>query len=155
MRSDENNCYGVVLGAMCLPASQNRSEWIYVSLRNVVLYLWNNNERTIAECENKLRRENMAKFRKKPVVIEAVQWHKHGDHSAVRKTSYTEVAKILHTSGCSREEPYWSWEVLGVVETLEGDHVVIPGDWIIRGVNGEYYPCKPDIFEKTYEAVED
>ena len=39
------------------------------------------------------------------------------------------------------------------IETLEGDHQARVGDWIIRGVAGEYYPCKPDIFEKTYELV--
>jgi hypothetical protein len=41
-----------------------------------------------------------------------------------------------------------------IVLTLEGEMVAIPGDFIIRGVNGEFYPCKPDIFAKTYEAVE-
>jgi hypothetical protein len=42
-----------------------------------------------------------------------------------------------------------------IIPTLEGDHLAERGDWIIRGVLGEYYPCKPDAFEKTYEAVED
>ena len=42
----------------------------------------------------------------------------------------------------------------GWVDTLEGGHIVCPKDWIITGVNGEHYPCKPDIFEMTYEAVE-
>lgn len=41
----------------------------------------------------------------------------------------------------------------GIITTLEGDMVVTSGDWIIKGVKGEYYPCKPDIFEKTYERV--
>ena len=40
-----------------------------------------------------------------------------------------------------------------VISTLEGDMEVSPGDWIIKGVVGEFYPCKPDIFEKTYEKV--
>ena len=40
------------------------------------------------------------------------------------------------------------------IATLEGDHLVTPGDWIITGVKGEHYPCKPDIFEATYEKVE-
>ncbi len=61
----------------------------------------------------------MAKFRKKPVVIEAYQTDK---------------------------------EMF--IETLEGTMKADPGDWIITGVNGEQYPCKPDIFEKTYEPVE-
>ena len=42
-----------------------------------------------------------------------------------------------------------------VIRTLEGDHIASPGDWIITGIKGEKYPCKPDIFELTYEAVED
>jgi len=95
------------------------------------------------------------KYRKKPVVIEATQWFKQGDHSAVRGTSYTEIHKLLGTSGCSREEPYWTWMAMGVIDTPEGQHVVIPGDWIITGVNGENYPCKHDIFQMTYEAVKD
>lgn len=98
--------------------------------------------------------ESMKKYRKRPVVIEATQWQKHGDHSAVRKTSYAEVATLLGTSGCSREKPYWIWSSMGVIETLEGPFVVIPGDWIIKGVKGEIYPCKPDIFHLTYEEVE-
>jgi hypothetical protein len=73
------------------------------------------------------------KFRKKPVVIEATQWFKMGDHPEVFKGSL---------SG----EP--------MIYTLEGAMFVTPGDWIITGVNGEHYPCKPDIFEKTYEAAE-
>lgn len=95
----------------------------------------------------------MSKYRKRPVVIEAVQWFKDGDHSSVRRTSYTEVANELGTSGCSREEPFWGWEAMGMIDTLEGKHAVIPGDWIIRGVKGELYPCKPDIFEITYDPV--
>lgn len=73
------------------------------------------------------------KYRKKPVVIDAVQWLKHGDHPKV--TEY--------------EKAGYGW-----IETLEGGHIVTSGDWIIKGVNGEFYPCKPDIFEKTYELVE-
>ena len=70
------------------------------------------------------------------------------------KTSYMEVSEICGTSGCSKEPPYWDWSVMGVIDTLEGKHVVSPGDWIIRGVAGEFYPCKPDIFKKTYDLVE-
>jgi len=77
------------------------------------------------------------KFRKKPVVIEATQWFKHGDHPLV---------EVYPTDG---EEENKGWIV-----TLEGGHIVTPGDWIITGVVGETYPCKPDIFEMTYEAVD-
>ena len=77
----------------------------------------------------------MAKYRKKPVVIEAVQWFKMGDHPAV-----------LESQGNSGPYPY--------IDTLEGPHLVSQGDWIITGVKGEHYPCKPDIFEMTYEPAE-
>ena len=73
----------------------------------------------------------MAKFRKKPVVIEATQWFKDGDHSEV---------KLVHKGEYA-------------IKTLEGYMQVTEGDWIITGVKGEHYPCKPDIFELTYEAA--
>lgn len=79
------------------------------------------------------------KFRKKPVVIEATQWFKMGDHPEVSEF-------FTHKP----EGSDWGWII-----TLEGGHVVIPGDWIITGVLGEHYPCKPDIFEMTYEKVEE
>ena len=73
----------------------------------------------------------MAKYRKKPVVIEATQWFKEGDHPAV-KTDFLFGGK-----------PY--------IDTLEGPHMVTAGDFIITGVKGEHYPCKPDIFWATYD----
>jgi len=75
------------------------------------------------------------KYRKKPVVVEAVQWFKHGDHPEVLRTAYS---------------PSEGW-----IDTLEGGHTVTPGDYIITGVKGEHYPCKPDIFAMTYEPVEE
>lgn len=81
----------------------------------------------------------MPKFRKKPVVIEATQWFKHGDHPEVKK-AYT-----FEEDGVTPQ---------AYIKTLEGNHQVTPGDWIITGVKGEHYPCKPDIFQATYEAVE-
>ena len=74
------------------------------------------------------------KFRKKPVVIEATQWFKNGDHPAV-------------FIGCLSGRPK--------IDTLEGPMFVTPGDWIITGIKGERYPCKPDIFAATYEPVEE
>ena len=74
------------------------------------------------------------KFRKKPVVIEATQWFKDGDHQAVGR--HVESNK-------------------GYVQTLEGIMLVTPGDWIITGVKGEHYACKPDIFEMTYEPIDE
>lgn len=79
------------------------------------------------------------KFRKKPVVIEAAQWFKNGDHPAVTLFSHSDGYQPGH------------W--FPVVMTLEGPMRVSPGDWIITGVKGERYPCKPDIFEMTYEPV--
>ena len=85
------------------------------------------------------------KYRKKPVVIEAKQWFKHGDHPAVHPFP-------LGWSGAKAEGyPDYHPDNLGIIETLEGHHQVSPGDWIITGVKGEHYPCKPDIFEMTYE----
>ena len=77
------------------------------------------------------------KFRKKPVVIEATQWFKHGDHFAVF---------LMPPDQGAHEQAY--------VPTLEGPMFVSPGDWIITGIKGEHYPCKPDIFEATYEPAE-
>ena len=84
----------------------------------------------------------MPRFRKKPVVVEANRWFAMGDHSAVVIDE-----KVLFGTGIPLRTP--------IIKTLEGNiHQVSPGDWIITGVNGEHYACKPDIFEKTYEAVE-
>lgn len=107
------------------------------------------------------------KYGKKPVVVEAIRWNvpdENGkvllaqeckDHPAVRPTSYIEVSNLVGTSGCSKELPHWDWAVLGIIDTLEGKHLVSPGDYIIKGIQGEFYPCKPDIFEQTYEPVKE
>lgn len=99
----------------------------------------------------------MSRFRKKPVVIEAVQWFRHGDHSAVEPhvdkcAPNQPTHPHCHLCGRpgTREEFYASH---GWVPTLEGGHIACPGDFIITGVKGEHYPCKPDIFEATYEPV--
>ena len=99
----------------------------------------------------------MAKFRKKPVVIDAVQlswktWSEVcefvGDDVSPDNPARN-VATFSET--CGEQEPF----IELTIPTLEGDHVAKHGDWIIRGVNNELYPCKPDIFRKTYEAAED
>ena len=84
----------------------------------------------------------MAKFRKKPVVIDAVQLLPEND------------AAILNfmSEFCCPFEMTGDHEV--VIHTLEGDMRADKGDWIIRGVKGEFYPCKPDIFAATYENAE-
>jgi len=90
----------------------------------------------------------MTKFRKKPVVIEAIQW---------TGVNTDEVLSFVECSASIRRKAYKridnNHEI--VIETLEGDMTASKGDWIIRGVKGEVYPCKPDIFEATYESVED
>ena len=102
----------------------------------------------------------MAKFRKKPVVIEATQWFKNGDHpedglphaegTVVRYYRRPDVPGNRPCKHCGKPMYNHGW-----IDTLEAGHNVCPGDWIITGVKGERYPCKPDIFEETYEAVED
>ena len=84
------------------------------------------------------------KFRKKPVVVEAVQWYgfQTGPHD-LGITSYRLAGEL---GGGQKDS-------LGWIETLEGGHIVSPGDWIITGVKGERYPCKPDVFEMTYEEA--
>lgn len=76
-------------------------------------------------------------FRKKPVVIEARQ---------LTDTNSAEIAQWC--KGSNRDMPNVT------IPTLEGDMTASVGDWIIKGVKGEFYPCKPDIFEKTYESTE-
>jgi hypothetical protein len=124
--------------------------------------------------------EVMAQYRKRPVVIEATQWFKNGDHPAdyandvpgfldgEAVTYPAATAKACNWEGqvvryyrtpdvpgdrlcsiCSRQYFDHGW-----IETLEGGHIVCPADWIITGVQGERYPCKPDIFVQTYVGIE-
>lgn len=90
------------------------------------------------------------KFRKKPVVIDAEQYISGKKCPAgVKFKWYSEHYELPIYSD---DAPFAPHEV--VIQTLEGDMHVSDGDWIITGVHGEKYPCKPDIFEKTYEKVE-
>lgn len=88
----------------------------------------------------------MGKFRKKPVVIEAIRFQ--------GRESYDEMGKawgvVEFVGGTSYFEDTNDLKIF----TLEGDLKANLGDWIIKGVKGEFYPCKPDIFAATYEAVE-
>lgn len=90
------------------------------------------------------------KFRKKPVIVEASVWYKLGDHPEV--IQYPQDA-IDHSIQHLCKFCKLPLECHGWVKTLEGGHIVCPKDWIIKGVKGEYYPCKPDIFQQTYEPV--
>lgn len=80
------------------------------------------------------------KYVKKPVVIEAIQYT--GDN-------YLEICDFCDKILPSLPKP--NADI--IIETLEGNHNAIAGDYIIKGVKGEFYPCKPDIFEMTYEGV--
>ena len=98
-----------------------------------------------------------------PVVVDAHQWFKNGDHpldgiivdgdneyegSVVRFYRHPAMNGLFNCERCHEELHNHGW-----IDTLEGGHIVCPGDWIITGVHGEHYPCKPDIFEKTYEPA--
>jgi hypothetical protein len=119
------------------------------------------------------------RYRKKPVIIEATRWFKNGDHPDDYKSDMPEIidGELTTISGPRRRDLAWEGEVVryfrhpgipgadkcaicgnimhvhGWIDTLEGGHIVCPGDWIITGVKGERYPCKPDIFEATYDHV--
>lgn len=123
----------------------------------------------------------MAKYRKKPVVIEATQWFKNGDHPLDYSKDILEydlLGNLVDTiTKERRKELNWEGDIVryyrhpkfngqdtcnhcgnklhehGWVDTLEGGHIVCPGDFIITGIAGENYPCKPEIFYKTYEEV--
>jgi hypothetical protein len=86
----------------------------------------------------------MPKFRKKPIVIEAEQFFPD------KKPWPEGVEEYLSEEGVAGENhSYYAWRI----QTLEGIYEVSPLDWIITGIKGEKYPCKPDIFEATYEEV--
>jgi hypothetical protein len=87
----------------------------------------------------------MALYRKKPVVIEAHQWD--GTLVSAKEIMDWSGDEVV-CMGLGMEPHHLS------IDTLEGEMRADPWDWIIKGVKGEYYPCKPDIFEATYEAAE-
>lgn len=119
------------------------------------------------------------KFRKLPVEIEASQWFVNGDHPEdfLRERVVVEDGRPVVYSGADAKALGWEGSVVryfrhpgvsgmtlceycaanmhshGWIDTLEGGHTVCPGDFIITGVKGERYPCKPDIFDATYEVV--
>ena len=95
------------------------------------------------------------KFRRKPLVVDAFQmteesWEGPDGHPEWFENAIDEVKAFSFSEDEDAEyEDFW-----GIIKTLEGDHKVSWDDWIIKGVKGEIYPCKPDIFEQTYEKVE-
>jgi len=92
----------------------------------------------------------MALYRKKPVVIEAFQWT--GDQHQTEDPAWA-VQEIANGKITFRNEGTPNVELL--ISTPEGVMIASRGDYIIKGVQGEIYPCKPDIFEATYEFVKD
>jgi len=98
------------------------------------------------------------KFRKKPVVIEAIQWKGNNERDMFDfLTNGTKKDKMVNT-----EEDTFRIDLVNggcsvgnlMIKTLEGDMKANINDYVIKGVNGEFYPCKPDIFLKTYEIAE-
>ena len=102
-----------------------------------------------------------------PVVVEATQWFKNGDHpqdydrdadrESAAKECEGQIVRYFRRPDVGGETPCKHCGVVmnnhGWIDTLEGGHIVCPGDWIITGVKGENYPCKPDIFTATYEPA--
>ena len=93
----------------------------------------------------------MAKYRKKPVVIEAVQYTRRFDWPDWFHNAVSEDRIRTYNTGKFQD---CTAPCFAVIATLEGEMTANENDWIILGVKGECYPCKPDIFEMTYEAVE-
>jgi hypothetical protein len=95
------------------------------------------------------------KFRKKPVVIDAIQFvPSTPEGELLTFVDGTKWRMDTEVRNCSSEHPDgFDYPCIKIL-TLEGEMTASLGDWIIRGVKGELYPCKPDIFEATYEAVQ-
>ena len=94
------------------------------------------------------------KYRKKPVVIEAIQWNGHNLEEIKDFVGDSLICEIFDTTweggwGVPTTIPTIYIEI----KTLEGNHICSEGDYIIKGVQGEFYPCKPDVFMQTYEQV--
>lgn len=87
----------------------------------------------------------MSKFRKKPIVINACKWEGDLDKFIEWVESLTDEHLVIHKPA----------DKSLIIQKLEVDMKADLGDWIIMGVKGEFYPCKPDIFKQTYELVED
>ena len=86
----------------------------------------------------------MGRYRKRPIVVEACQFD--GSLEAAEKIAEMDLhISVLHGGD--------EGEIYVLIDTLEGLMTTNPGDWVIKGVQGEFYPCKPDIFEASYEPV--
>ncbi len=101
----------------------------------------------------------MSKYRKKPITIEATQWNTNGDHpedggadTEGEVVRYFRHPGVPHVEKCGKCRGFMGNH--GWIDTEGGGHLVCPGDFIITGIQGERYPCKPEIFAATYDAVE-
>ncbi len=112
------------------------------------------------------------KYRKKPIVVEAVQWFKNGDHpeddsfhNHGELSSETEGLVVRYYRHPNYRNPNRDGSVIckhcehamydhGWIDTLEGGYIVCPGDFVVTGIKTERYPCKPDIFLASYEEVQ-
>lgn len=90
---------------------------------------------------------NSIKYKKKPVVIEALQFK--SDMSVKDLNDLIDFIGMKNIVDIGRDNLYLT------IRTLEGNMIASPGDYIIKGIQGEFYPCKPDIFEQTYDKVEE
>ena len=88
----------------------------------------------------------MATYRKKPIEVEAWKWV--NKEAPIWIYEAIQNGRIRVTSADTGKDKYKM-----IIKTLEGDHTASEGDYIIKGVKGELYPCKPDIFEMTYESI--
>ena len=93
------------------------------------------------------------KYRKKPVIIEALQWDG-SSHRPMFDFLDGSFRSHLATNGTNFYIDHDKVEGGLVIKTLEGEHLASIGDYIIKGIRGEFYPCKPSIFKETYEAME-
>lgn len=84
------------------------------------------------------------RFRARPVVVEAIRYHPGPDGNCEAVAAFIGEDIDHEDADC---DPETEW----VISTLEGEATALPGDWIVRGVGGYFYPCRPDIFEATYD----
>lgn len=87
----------------------------------------------------------MSKYRKKPVVVEARQY---------TGNNKNELLAWINAEKTDLYDSAYTHTGIIVIKTLEGEMNCIKDDWVIKGIKGEFYPCKPDIFERTYELYE-
>ena len=91
------------------------------------------------------------KFRKKPIVIDAVQWNGKNFDEIMNFMQYFHGNKFNYEN--AEEQAYKTKQL--TIQTDEGLMTASLNDWIVKGVKGEFYPCKPDVFELTYEKIDD